>query len=117
MGIYRCEKADPEAIVLRHEGEDDHTIEVHAGIAGAAGSGAFAPVPAFYLSQIKAGKRYIVSQTFSEFIEPAAEPAPASPEQPEQAFDAPEASDSAPAASEAPSPSAALGEADETDAS
>jgi len=109
LGVYRAEKADSEAIVLRHEGEDDHTIEIHAGISGAAGSGAFAPVPAWMLGQVQQGKRYFVSFGVSEVVEApvaeaAAEAAPASPEPPEQAFDAPETEEAAPAASEPPAP-------------
>ena len=79
MGIYHCEKADAESIVLRHEGDDDHTVEVHAGVAGAAASGPFAPVPSYF--QAEAGKRYMVSLGLYEQVpppppEPAEEPAP-----------------------------------------
>jgi hypothetical protein len=111
LGVYRAEKADSEAIVLRHEGEDDHTIEVHAGISGAAGSGAFAPVPVWMLGQVQPGKRYFVSFGVSQVAdpipapaEPVAEAAPASSEQPEQAFDAPETEEAAPATTDAPAP-------------
>ena len=79
MGIYRVEKSDAESIVLRHEGEDDHTFEIHAGIAGAAGSGAFAPVPSWLLDKFTKDKRYTLSVSATEFITypaPPAEPAP-----------------------------------------
>lgn len=58
MGTYLAERADSEIIVLRHEGEDDHTIEFHAGASGASGSGAFAPVPDYLLRQVHQGSRY-----------------------------------------------------------
>lgn len=77
MGTYKAESVSPEAIVFRHEGEDDHTIEVHAGAAGASGFGAFAPVPQVWLDRATAGKRYYVSLALTEA---ASAPVAASPE-------------------------------------
>jgi hypothetical protein len=77
MGIYTAEKADADAVVLRHEGEDDHTIEIHAGISGASAVGAFAPVPSWVLERVKEGKRYTISLSFSEWVTYPAPPAEA----------------------------------------
>lgn len=66
MGIYRADISTSTAIVLRHEGEDDHSIQIHAGATGASGSGAYAPVPQFFQDQVTQGKRYYISVSFSE---------------------------------------------------
>ena len=111
MGTYRAEQASADAIVLRHEGEDDHTIEVHAGISGAAGSGSFAPVPSWLQSQVVDGGRYVVSLSISGVaeapaaVEPVEEAAPAAPDASEQSFDAAPVSEVAEPDEEAPAPS------------
>lgn len=81
MGVYKAEKSDAESVVLRHEGDDDHVIEIHAGLSGAAGSGPFAPVPEFFQNQVQEGGRYYLSMSFSKVAEPApvVEEAPAEP--------------------------------------
>jgi hypothetical protein len=61
LGIYTAEKSDAASIVLRHEGEDDHSVEIHAGASGASAVGAHAPVPTYFQNQITQGKRYMLS--------------------------------------------------------
>jgi hypothetical protein len=80
LGTYLCESASADTVVFRHEGEDDHSIEIHAGAAGASGFGAFAPVPQVWFDRATVGKRYFVSLALTEAAEPTpapvAEPAP-----------------------------------------
>jgi hypothetical protein len=66
LGVFVCEKSDAESVVFRHEGEDDHTVTIAAGLSGALGQGAFAPVPQEYQDRAQAGKRYYVSLALTE---------------------------------------------------
>ncbi|HEV2036939.1 MAG TPA: hypothetical protein VGU71_22535 [Candidatus Dormibacteraeota bacterium] len=76
MDTYVTEVSNSKAIVLRHQGEDDHSIEIHEGATGASGSGGYAPVPQSLQAQVAEGKRYTVSISFYEVKDAPATSAP-----------------------------------------
>jgi hypothetical protein len=57
MGYYRAIRSTPTSVALRHEGEDDHEIEISK-------TGA-APVPSWIVGQVEEGRLYVVSLGFS----------------------------------------------------
>jgi len=62
MGYYRALRSSPTSVALRHEGSDDHEIEISKT--------GESPVPDWIVRSVEEGKRYILSLGFSVVTEP-----------------------------------------------
>lgn len=63
MGYYRALRSNSTSVALRHEGDDDHEIEISK-----TGN---ADVPSWIVGQVEEGKRYVLSLGFSAVSEDA----------------------------------------------
>lgn len=58
MGYYRALRSSPTSVALRHEGDDDHEIEISKT--------GDSPVPDWIANAVAEGRRYVVTLGFSE---------------------------------------------------
>lgn len=61
MGYYRALRSSPTSVALRHEGEDDHEIEISKT--------GTTDIPSWIVGQVEEGRAYVVNLSFSKVEE------------------------------------------------